>query len=111
MKDYWLVIDRENMHIEICFPDREKYNINACLATINGSEIERLLEILKDIKPDTEKFRLTYEYFTLDIDYYIIEFSFHMFEDVISHYLYTQVMIPALTEYLEEYRKLADQAN
>jgi hypothetical protein len=107
MKDYWLVIDPETMHIEICFPDCEMYNINACLATINGSEIERILEILKGLKPGTEKFRLTYEYFTLDIDYYNIEFSFHMFEDVVSHYLYTQVMIPALTEYLHEYEKLA----
>ena len=47
MKDYWLVIDPETMHIEICFPDREKYNINACLATINRSEIERILEIFE----------------------------------------------------------------
>ncbi len=106
MKEYWLVIDRINKHIEICFPDWKKSNINACLATINGVEIERILEILKNVKPDTEKFRLSYEYFTLDIDYYIIEFSFHMFEDVVSHYLYTQVMIPALTEYLAEYEKL-----
>ena len=41
MEDYWLVINEENMSIEICFPDRESYNINACLTTINRCQQSR----------------------------------------------------------------------
>ena len=106
MKDYWLVINRETMSIEICFPDRMKNNINACLATIHGEQQEQMLKRLQEITEDTPPFTLSYEYFTMNVNPYYIMCDFHMFDEPISFYLYTDVIREALGEYLKEMKKL-----
>ena len=106
MKDYWLVIDPYSKTIEICFPDAKKNTINACLATIGRKEIEHILEILKEVRQTQIPARLSFEYFTLDIHYFSIRFSFFMFDPAINYFLYTSVMVDALAEYLDELAKL-----
>lgn len=111
MKDYWLVVSYLDKMIEICFPDNEMNNINACLATISEQEMYRILEILLGIDENTNPFRLGYEYFTMEISYYIIDCEFHMFDEPIQFYLYTRVFKEALAEYLvklDELKKIRD---
>ena len=106
MKDYWLVIDYERMTVEICFCEEMMYNINACLATINGWQQEEMLQRLLEVKVDTPPFKLAYEYFTMEVDPYNIMCEFHMFDEPIQFFLYTRVFKEALAEYLEEIKKL-----
>ena len=100
MKDYWFLIDYETMTIEICFPDRMGNNINACLATISEKEIRRMLEILQEIDRNSKPVRLGYEYFTMDIDCGWIDCVFHMFDEPVRFFLYTEIFREALAEYL-----------
>ena len=106
MKDYWLVIDYERMTVDICFCDTMMYNINACLATINGWQQEQMLLRLLEVKADTPPFTLAYEYFTMEVNPYHIMCDFHMFEEPIRFYLYTDIFKEALEEYLKEIKKL-----
>lgn len=106
MKDYWLVINEETMTIEICFPERMMYNINACLATINLDQQEQMLNRLREVTRDTPPFTLSYEYFTMKVQPFAIECEFYMFDDTVSFYLWTDVFKEALREYLEEMNKL-----
>ena len=106
MKEYWLVIDYERMTVEICFRNRMMYNINACLATLNGWQEEQMLQRLLEVKVDTPPFTLAYEYFTMEVNPYNIMCDFHMFEEPIRFYLYTDIFTEALGEYLEEIKKL-----
>lgn len=106
MKDYWLVIDPYSKAIEICFPDRKKNRFNACLATIGRKEMEHILDTLKEVRPSQKPARLSFEYFTMDIHYFSVRFSFFMFDPAINYFLYTSVMVDALAEYLDEFAKL-----
>lgn len=106
MKEYWLVINRENLSIEICFPDRKKYTVNACLATLHREQQVRMLERLREVTMDTPPFALSYEYFTMEVNPYAIHCTFRMFGDPVVFYLYTDIFTQALGDYLEEMEKL-----
>ena len=108
MKDYWLVIDPDCLSIEICFPDNLMNGINACLATISWDQQEQLLKRLQEITVDTAPFTLSYEYFTLTVSPFVIDYDFHMFEEPVSYYLYTRIFKNALAEYLDEMNKLCN---
>lgn len=106
MKDYWLVIDWERKTVEICFPDRENYTINACLATISREQQEQMLLRLQEITKDSPSFTLSYEYFTMEVNPWCIMCDFHMFDESIRFMLFTDVFTKALEEYLTEMEKL-----
>lgn len=106
MKDYWLVINEDSMSVEICFPDREMYNVNACLATIQGQQQEQLLERLRQVTRGTPPFTLSYEYFTMEVKPGIINCVFHMFGEPVRFMLFTDDFTQALGEYLEAVKKL-----
>lgn len=106
MKDYWLVIDEDSMFIEICFPDNHMNTVNACLATLHGEQQQRMLERLREVTKDTAPFALSYEYFTMDVDPYIIDCVFHMFGEPIKFFLFKRIFTEALGEYLEQMKKL-----
>ena len=111
LKEYWLVVDYVNKMIEICFCNRKMYTINACLATISGSEIRRMLEVLQGIDQESKSVRLEYEYFTMDVGYWNIQCVFHMFDEPVQFYLFTEVFREALAEYLvkmDELKKSSD---
>ena len=110
MEDYWLVIDHENLSIEICFPNRKRHSINACLATISLEEQAQLLKRLQQITRDTPPFTLTYEYFKLSVNPYITNYDFYMFDEPVSYFLCTETFTNALAEYLEEMKKLRMRA-
>ena len=110
MKDYWLVINMETLFVEICFPDRMMNNINACLATLQQSQQEQLLERLQQVTRNTPPFTLSYEYFRMEVHPFYILCNFYMFGDPIRFDLYTDVFREALGEYLREMRKLRDRA-
>ena len=106
IKDYWLVIDRDYFSIEICFPDRENYTVNACLTTLHREQQERMLERLREVTKDTPPFVLSYEYFKMEVNPYLIHCTFHMFGEPIVFYLFTDVFTQALGDYLKEMEKL-----
>lgn len=106
MKDYWLVINYLDQTIEICFPDNKMNLINACLATISLREQEKLLDILKAVHPQSEPLCLEYEYFTLRVTFENIIVVYRMFDPPSRYFLYTKDLIPALGEYLVEYKKM-----
>ena len=106
MKDYWLVINRETMSIEICFPDIMSNNINACLATIHGEQQEQMLKRLQEMTRETSPFTLSYEYFTMCVNPYYIMCDFHMFDESVQFMLFKDVFTEALGEYLKEMKKL-----
>ena len=102
MKDYWLVTNEDTASVEICFPDRERNTVNACLATLHFIQQEEMLKRLQAVTKDTAPFVLTYEYFTMDVRPYCILCSFHMFEEPVKFYLDTDVFAAALEEYFAE---------
>lgn len=108
MKDYWLAINRERMTVEICFPDRMMYTINACLATIHRGQQEEMLRRLREITKETPPFTLDYEYFTMNVNPWYILCDFHMFGEPVRFDLYTDVFTCALGEYLHEMKKLRE---
>ena len=106
MKDYWLVIDEDSMFIEICFSDNCMNTVNACLATLHGEQQEQMLERLREVTRDTPPFTLSYEYFTMDVEPFMINCSFHMFGEPVEFYLFTEIFVQALGDYLQEMEKL-----
>lgn len=110
MNEYWLVIDDVNKNIEICFPDRKKYLINALMATLNYNQLNELKDKLDNTDLNTPPYVCQYEYGSLDINPEYIMVNFNMFDDESSCYLYTDVYREALSEYLQEFDKLRDNS-